>query len=172
MEEASEICTSACGRPGVGSKLTRHPGGKFRLPSEMTPWTVVRPKGTLVTAQKDHESVTRNISFFKPYRSDINTAATVLVLPLTDTDGGESETSHFGIPEQDVHTPHGECVESQEGPHGTTAEGREGDGLADASESSTGPKRVVSTPPRGGSKRYHLRPRLLPSSKLRVFLAT
>ncbi|KAJ1148546.1 hypothetical protein NDU88_001374 [Pleurodeles waltl] len=45
----------------------RHPVGKFRLPFEMTPWTVVRRKGTLVTAQKGPESMTRNISFFKRY---------------------------------------------------------------------------------------------------------
>ncbi|KAJ1148548.1 hypothetical protein NDU88_001376 [Pleurodeles waltl] len=142
------------------------------LPFEMTPWTVVRLKGTLGTAQKGHESVTRNIFFFKRYRSDIDTTATDLLLPPMDSDGGELETSRLGISEQDVHTPSRGCVENQEGPHRTTPEGREGAGLAETLEPGSVYEHVVSTPPRAESERYILRPRPLPSSKLRDFLVT
>ncbi|KAJ1201065.1 hypothetical protein NDU88_004881, partial [Pleurodeles waltl] len=116
----------------------RHLGRKFRLPFQMTPWTVVRRKGTLVTAQKS----------------------------------GESETSLLGTSDQDVHTSCGGCVENQESPHGTTPEGRKGHDLAETWEHGTVQEHVVSTPPRGGSERYNLHPRLLPSSKLQDFLVT
>ncbi|KAJ1157838.1 hypothetical protein NDU88_010535 [Pleurodeles waltl] len=147
-------------------------GVEFRLLFEMTPWTVVRLEWTLVTAQKGHESVTQYILFFKRYRSDIDTTANDLLLPPTDADGGESETSRLNTSEQNVHAPRGWCVENQESPHGTTMEGREGDGLAETLEPGTVHERVVCTPPWGGTERYNLCPRPLPSSKLWDFLVT
>ncbi|KAJ1198807.1 hypothetical protein NDU88_002646 [Pleurodeles waltl] len=58
----------------------RHPGGKFKTPFEPEVWTVARVKGTLVTATRKDETVTRNISWFKIYhgrpleseRSEVN----------------------------------------------------------------------------------------------------
>ncbi|KAJ1119161.1 hypothetical protein NDU88_007347 [Pleurodeles waltl] len=47
----------------------KRPGGKFRPPFELMPWTVVRIRGTMLNAVKDQEQVTRNISFFK-HRSE------------------------------------------------------------------------------------------------------
>ncbi|KAJ1198245.1 hypothetical protein NDU88_002088 [Pleurodeles waltl] len=105
----------------------------------MTPWTVVRRKGTLVTAQKGHESVTWNISFFKLYQSDIDTTDNDLLLPPMDADGGELQTSRFSASAQEVRTPHGGCVENQGSPPGTTPEGREGDDLAETLEPGYGP---------------------------------
>ncbi|KAJ1115032.1 hypothetical protein NDU88_003260 [Pleurodeles waltl] len=136
----------------------------------MTPWTVVRGKGTLVIAQKGRESVTRNILFFKLYQSNSDTTENDLLLPPMDADGGESETSHVDTSEQDVRTHSGRCVENQGRPPGITLEGRKGDDLIETLEPGIGQERAMSTPPRGGSERYHLRPRLLPSSKLRDFL--
>ncbi|KAJ1091549.1 hypothetical protein NDU88_004668 [Pleurodeles waltl] len=48
----------------------RHPGGKFKTPFESGLWTVTRVKGTLVTATRGSEVVTRNISCFKAYHGD------------------------------------------------------------------------------------------------------
>ncbi|KAJ1137874.1 hypothetical protein NDU88_004270 [Pleurodeles waltl] len=89
-----------------------------------------------------------------------------------NADGGESETSRLGTTEQDVHTPRGGCVENQESPHGTTPEGLEGDDLAETLVPGAVHEGAVSSPPRGGSERYNLRPRPLPSSKLRDLLVT
>ncbi|KAJ1112586.1 hypothetical protein NDU88_000848 [Pleurodeles waltl] len=44
---------------------SRHPGGKFKTPFEPEVWTVARVNGTLVTATRKGETVTRNISWFK-----------------------------------------------------------------------------------------------------------
>ncbi|KAJ1160304.1 hypothetical protein NDU88_000806 [Pleurodeles waltl] len=158
--------------PQVGDQVlvrNRHPGGKFRLPFEMTPWTLMRRKGTLVTAQKDRELVTQNISFIKRYQSDIDTTANDLLLPTPDHDGGESGTSRLGASDQEVHTPRGGCGDNQESPHGTKPEGGEDDELAETWEPSMVHECVVSNPPRGGTERYHLRPRPLPSSKMGTF---
>ncbi|KAJ1191693.1 hypothetical protein NDU88_001009 [Pleurodeles waltl] len=145
-------------------------GEKFRLKFEMTPWTVVTRKGTLVTAQKGHESVTQNISFFKRYQSDIDTTANDLLLPPTNDDGGESETSRLGASDPDVYIPRKKvCVDNQGSPHRTTPEGCEGDELAETWEPGMVHECVVSNPPWGGSERYNLCPRTLPSSKLRTF---
>ncbi|KAJ1141424.1 hypothetical protein NDU88_007757 [Pleurodeles waltl] len=48
----------------------RHPGGNFKTPFEPGLWTVTRVKGTLVTATRGSEVVTRNISCFKTYHGD------------------------------------------------------------------------------------------------------
>ncbi|KAJ1164537.1 hypothetical protein NDU88_004974 [Pleurodeles waltl] len=45
----------------------RHPDGKFKTPFEPELWTVARVKGTLETAMRKDETVTRNISWFKLY---------------------------------------------------------------------------------------------------------
>ncbi|KAJ1157420.1 hypothetical protein NDU88_010133 [Pleurodeles waltl] len=48
----------------------RHPGGKFKTTFESGLWTVTRVKGTLVTATRGNEVVTRNISCIKTYHGD------------------------------------------------------------------------------------------------------
>ncbi|KAJ1207161.1 hypothetical protein NDU88_002553 [Pleurodeles waltl] len=45
----------------------RHSGGKFQTLFEPKVWTVTRVKGTLITAMRKNETVTRNISWFKLY---------------------------------------------------------------------------------------------------------
>ena len=40
-----------------------HPGSKFHLPFEPNPWTVTGVRGTIITATRNGESVTRNVSF-------------------------------------------------------------------------------------------------------------
>ncbi|KAJ1120937.1 hypothetical protein NDU88_009084 [Pleurodeles waltl] len=42
----------------------------FLLPFEKDPWVVSAKKGTMVTARRKHEIVTRDISFFKIFRLD------------------------------------------------------------------------------------------------------
>ena len=42
-----------------------HPGSKFRLPFESDCWTITRIQGTMVTAARGQERVTRNVSHFK-----------------------------------------------------------------------------------------------------------
>ncbi|KAJ1154108.1 hypothetical protein NDU88_006864 [Pleurodeles waltl] len=101
----------------------RHPGGKFRFPFEMMPWTVVRIKGTLVTALKGHESVTHNILFFKQYRSDTATTATDVLPPPTDSDGLESGVSCLGTPELEITTRRGKFLEQNGSPQGVTSDG-------------------------------------------------
>ena len=53
---------------GVGDTVLvrdRHPGSKFRLPFELAHWTITRIQGTMVTATRGLETVTRNTSVFK-----------------------------------------------------------------------------------------------------------
>ncbi|KAJ1181039.1 hypothetical protein NDU88_006250 [Pleurodeles waltl] len=46
---------------------SRYLGGKFKTPFEREVWTVARVNGTLVTATRKGETVTRNVSWFKLY---------------------------------------------------------------------------------------------------------
>ncbi|KAJ1206954.1 hypothetical protein NDU88_002347 [Pleurodeles waltl] len=49
----------------------RKGGSKFLLPFEKDPWVVSDVKGTMITAKRGPESITRNISFYKKvYASD------------------------------------------------------------------------------------------------------
>ncbi|KAJ1155877.1 hypothetical protein NDU88_008602 [Pleurodeles waltl] len=43
----------------------RHPGWKFRTPYEPSRWSVVDVQGTMMTAQRGDQRVTRNVSWFK-----------------------------------------------------------------------------------------------------------
>ncbi|KAJ1191648.1 hypothetical protein NDU88_000964 [Pleurodeles waltl] len=45
----------------------RHPCSKFNLPFESVPWRIVKIKGTMVTAAKGAETITRNIALLKHY---------------------------------------------------------------------------------------------------------
>ncbi|KAJ1137468.1 hypothetical protein NDU88_003866 [Pleurodeles waltl] len=69
---------------------TRHPGGKFKTPFESSLWTVTRVKGTLVTATRGSESVTRNISCFKTYHGD-----------QRDRQGSENDSGQYREDEED-----------------------------------------------------------------------
>ncbi|KAJ1136977.1 hypothetical protein NDU88_003390 [Pleurodeles waltl] len=159
----------------VGDHLlvwNRHPGGKFRLPFEMMPWTVVRIRGTLVADQKVHESVTPNISFFKQYRSDTASTATDASPPPTVSDGLELGDNFLCTPELEITTPQGECLENNGGSQGVTSDECEGVRHPEESGLDGTGKTVVRVPLRAGDGRYHLRPRPLPSSKLRDFILT
>ncbi|KAJ1129792.1 hypothetical protein NDU88_008157 [Pleurodeles waltl] len=46
----------------------RRSGSKFLLPFEKDQWVVIAKKGTMITERRKHETVTRNISFFKVFR--------------------------------------------------------------------------------------------------------
>ncbi|KAJ1191727.1 hypothetical protein NDU88_001043 [Pleurodeles waltl] len=61
----------------------RHPGGKFRLPFEVKPWTVTAVKGTMVTVSQGLKKVTRNISQFKRLS---------LIIPPGSKDGSSDTT--------------------------------------------------------------------------------
>ncbi|KAJ1136263.1 hypothetical protein NDU88_002680 [Pleurodeles waltl] len=157
----------------VGDRVlvrNRHPGGKFRLPFEMTPWTVVRIRGTMVTAKKGQESVTRNIHFFKQYRSDTTPTASDASPPHNDSDGMESGDDCVGTPELEITTLRGDCLENNVGSQGVTSDGCD-DGCQPEIPGLDGTaETVVSVALRAGARRYHLRPRPLPSSKLPDFV--
>ncbi|KAJ1169012.1 hypothetical protein NDU88_000921, partial [Pleurodeles waltl] len=82
----------------------RRPGGKFRLPFEPMPWTVLRIRGTMVTAVKDHEQVTRNISFFKRYRSEDCGTEEDSSTPLPEEESAETGNDYADILESRVTT--------------------------------------------------------------------
>ena len=50
----------------------RHPGSKFCLSFEPTPWSIVRVRGTMITATKGGEFITRNVSFFKRHQAPLS----------------------------------------------------------------------------------------------------
>ena len=67
-EKASHTRRAAVPSLVVGEQVVvkdRHPGWKFRTRFEQEPWTVTRVKGTMVTATRHNQSVTRNVSWFK-----------------------------------------------------------------------------------------------------------
>ncbi|KAJ1211271.1 hypothetical protein NDU88_006632 [Pleurodeles waltl] len=45
----------------------RRSGSKFLLPFEKDPWVVSAIKGTMITAKRNHETINRNILFFKAF---------------------------------------------------------------------------------------------------------
>ena len=65
----------------------RHPGSKFRLPFEPRAWKITDIKGTMITAQRGGESITRNVSFFKKH-----------VLPRREEDRAEQQVADTDDP--------------------------------------------------------------------------
>ncbi|KAJ1097606.1 hypothetical protein NDU88_002723 [Pleurodeles waltl] len=76
----------------------RCPGEKIRLPFELMPWTVERVRGTMATATKGHESVTRNSSFFKRYLSENTPADAGTTTQLSDSNSVETSDDFLCTP--------------------------------------------------------------------------
>ncbi|KAJ1183394.1 hypothetical protein NDU88_000216 [Pleurodeles waltl] len=49
----------------------RQPGVKCKLPFESSPWTVVRVRGTKITAERGREVLTSNVSWVKRYHRNV-----------------------------------------------------------------------------------------------------
>ncbi|KAJ1170698.1 hypothetical protein NDU88_002571 [Pleurodeles waltl] len=150
----------------------RHAGEKFCLPFEAVPWTVGQVKGTLITAQKGNDSITRNVPFFKWYRS--------LESPPRE-DGGDS--THICVTPREVGTPvpspngsttlspavgqdevpnQGTLDESQSG-------GRDDEAGCQSGSVTSNENAVVQT---HGTTRYHLTPKPQVSTRLKDFVVT
>ncbi|KAJ1122537.1 hypothetical protein NDU88_001023 [Pleurodeles waltl] len=84
----------------------RHPGSKFQLPFEADKWTVTAVKETMITATKDGEKVTRNVSHFKrllavPVARHEEDGSTD-ICPVNDSEGASSKSATPHLPEPSV----------------------------------------------------------------------
>ncbi|KAJ1198914.1 hypothetical protein NDU88_002752 [Pleurodeles waltl] len=148
----------------------RRPGGKFRLPFELVPWTVVRIRGTMVTAVKGNEQVTGNISFLKHYLSEDLGAAGDTPTPSANCESKEAVDDCPDILESGVPTLRDDCPEDTVvRPRGET-EGQERDSQSPTQRPNGNTETLMNVPPQVVMERYHLRPQPVPSSKLKDFL--
>ncbi|KAJ1165021.1 hypothetical protein NDU88_005451 [Pleurodeles waltl] len=147
----------------------RRPKGKFKLPFELMPWTIVKISGTMITAICEKEYINRNVSFFKCYWSDGRGPVSC--------DADESDNL------EDIERREEEVITGPPEDKGMCApQERELDRMSD---SSVAPSRGVSeglsggsnptsaerrVPQREGLVRYDPRPRPVPSSQLRDFV--
>ncbi|KAJ1085901.1 hypothetical protein NDU88_006025 [Pleurodeles waltl] len=148
----------------------RRPVGKFRLPFEPMPFTVVRIRGTMVTAVKDQEQVTRNISFFKRYRSENCGAEGDTSTPLPGGKTAEAGDDYPDILELGVTTFRDDCPEDTVPHPRGMMEGQEGDSQSTPPRPNGNAGTLTNAPPHAGTERYHLRPKPIPSRKLKDFL--
>ena len=73
-EKASRTRRAAMPNLVAGDRVVvrdRHPGWKFRTRFEQEPWTITQVKGTMITATRRHQSVTRNVSWFKRAQREV-----------------------------------------------------------------------------------------------------
>ena len=70
----------------------RYPGSKFRTPFEKEPWMITHVKGTMIAAQRQHETITRNVSWFKQFHP------TRVGRPVSISPSEMEETETYGDP--------------------------------------------------------------------------
>ncbi|KAJ1156629.1 hypothetical protein NDU88_009347 [Pleurodeles waltl] len=137
----------------------RRSGGKFLLPFEKDPWVVSAINGTMITAKSNHETLTRNISFFKTFRMANGEMERDQIPPQTSLfdDGDEGSvdscdrSSMLSNPGMVVDEPlraGQECA----GMQGSVVVQNDNQDVPESLSTS-------SLPPRQGLKHYSLRPR-------------
>ena len=107
-EKASRTRRATRSNLVVGDRVVvrdRHPGWKFRTRFEREPWMVTRVKGTMITATRQHQVVTRNISWFKRASQGMN--------PAKSTEQGREGPMTVVYPGASEESPHGENMATQ-----------------------------------------------------------
>ncbi|KAJ1171820.1 hypothetical protein NDU88_003678 [Pleurodeles waltl] len=157
----------------VGDRVlvwNRRTGGRFKLPFELVPWTVMRTRSTMITVMSRGESVTRNVSFFKRYRSEgVETRAGAGELH-DDSDCVENSDDPQLFPELAEKNCLGNVQDGDPQLSGGTSVALERDSMERLLVGSDPAGTVESVPLRASSGRFHLRPPPPLSSTLRDFV--
>ncbi|KAJ1167312.1 hypothetical protein NDU88_007704 [Pleurodeles waltl] len=149
---------------------SRHSGGKFKLPFEPVPWTVVKTCSTMITATREEESVTRNVLFFKHYRYDGWEPRTGADERPDTPECAESPEDNKVIPKHTEKDLLGNQLDREPYPSRGPPVALERDGVESPSVGGCPAVTVESIPPRDGFRRYYLRPQPPLSSRLRDFV--
>ncbi|KAJ1143533.1 hypothetical protein NDU88_009841 [Pleurodeles waltl] len=145
----------------------RKGGSKFVLPFEKDPWIVSDVKGTMITAKRGPESITRNISFYKKvYASDFPVPIDIL---SGDQDYDDVMLQSSGFETNDAFLDGALCPDVQNPGGSMVVDHGSGDQLVEESITSgsglAGP--VTST---RGDGLYNLRPHPQCSTRFRDFV--
>ncbi|KAJ1103622.1 hypothetical protein NDU88_001043 [Pleurodeles waltl] len=148
----------------------RRSGSKFMLPFEKDSWVMSAIKGTMVTAKRNQETITRNISFFKIFHmSGGGMEIEQTLSPATVSDGDDKGSVHFGNrrfplphPRMAVDTPLLAAEEGADMPDSEVTQSSD-QGLPESLP-------VGLLPPGQGLNHYNSRPRPPKSTKLRGFV--
>ncbi|KAJ1135370.1 hypothetical protein NDU88_001810 [Pleurodeles waltl] len=149
----------------------RRSGSKVLLPFEKDPWVVIAKKGTMITARRKHETVTRNISFFKVFRLNSGGMDREPSSPSAIEYENRNEGSVVcGNSQSTLHSP----VMLSDDPMSTDQRGADVQSVElphDADQGTPETRPVGVLPPRQGLERYNLRLRPPRSTKLQGFVA-
>ncbi|KAJ1145148.1 hypothetical protein NDU88_011440 [Pleurodeles waltl] len=143
----------------------RKGGSKFVLPFEKDPWIVSDVRGTMITAKRGPESITRNISFYKKvYASDFPVP---IDISSGDQDYDDVMLQSSGFETNDAFLDGGLCSDVQNPGGSMVLDHGSGDQLVEESVTSGLADPVSST---RGDGPYNLRPRPQCSTRFRDFV--
>ncbi|KAJ1172703.1 hypothetical protein NDU88_004547 [Pleurodeles waltl] len=142
----------------------RKGGRKFLLPFEKDPWVVSDVKGTMITAKRGSESITRNISFYK--KENASDFPVPIDFSSGDQDYDDVMLQSSGFETNGAFIDGGLCADVQNPGGSMELDHGSGDRLVEESSTSGSGQAGPVTSTRGDGP-YNLRPRPQCSTRFR-----